>query len=193
MKRSELRYACYRAKGDKIAEDVDAALELVNSVRQPFHHWSGFAQDWDILVDSTGAIKIIKPETDYDTIHNVLLEAALYAKQGVDFDSFTDAQQNIITQVEILMLDKIMTWQNYNRVWGVEVDIAMKQIKTKLYNLKASQYEVTEDMIRASTKDADGSAFIGEQPVENVLEAKVMDAAEKKLFEEFLAKKYGKK
>ena len=190
--RSELRHACYRAKKGVATEKNQLLLDLIKPLLQPHQRWENFSKVWDILVSKSGDIKVIKPETNYDYIHNTLLEASLYAKQGIDFDSFDDNQMNIIEQVEILMLDNIMSWKNYNRVWGVEIDPELKTLKTKLYNVDPGQIEVTQEMIEASKKDADGNPLSAQQEP-NVLEMKPMSDAQSKAFEEFLAKKYAQK
>lgn len=190
--RSELRHACFRAKKGAATEKNQSILDIIQPLLKPHQRWENFTKEWDILVNGSGEIKIIKPETSYEYIHNTLLEASLYAKQGIDFDSFDDRQMNIIAQVEILMLDNIMSWKNYNRVWGVEIDPELKTLKTKLYNVDPRQIEVTQEMIEASKKDADGSPLTPEKEP-NVLEMKPMTEEQNKAFEEFLAKKYAQK
>lgn len=189
--RSELRHACFRAKKGAATEKHQPLLDVIQSLLQPHQRWENFTTVWDILVDGSGKIKVIKPETNYEYIHNTLLEASLYAKQGIDFDSFDDRQMNIIAQVEILMLENIMTWSNYNKVWGVELDPELKTIKTKLYNIDPKQKEVTPEMIEASKKNADGSP-LSEQP-STVLEMTPMTEEQTKEFEKFLARKYPQK
>lgn len=190
--RSELRHACFRAKKGAVTEKNQPLLDIIQPLLQVHQRWENFTKEWDILVTNSGEVKIIKPETNYEYVHNTLLEAALYAKQGIDFDSFDDRQMNIINQVEILMLDNIMKWANYNRVWGVEIDPELKTMKTKLYNVDPKQIEVTQEMIYASMKDADGNPL--SPPKEpNVLEMKPMTDEQNKAFEEFLAKKYANK
>lgn len=190
--RSELRHACFRAKKGAISEKHQPLLDVLTPLLKPYQKWENFSTVWDILVTGSGDVKIVKPETDYDYIHNTLLEASLYARQGIDFDSFDDRQMNIIIQVQSIMLDNIMSWSNYNKVWGVEVDLELKIIKTKLYNLKPAQKEVTQEMIEASKKDADGAPMTA-IPQPNVLEMKPMTEEQSRAFEEFLAKKYSQK
>lgn len=190
--RSELRHACFRAKKGAVTEKNQPLLDLIQPLLKPHERWENFGKVWDIMLNKASEIKIIKPETNYEYIHNTLLEASLYAKQGIDFDSFDDRQVNIINQVEILMLDNIMSWKNYNRVWGVEIDPELKTLKTKLYNVDPRQIEVTQEMIEASKKDADGSAMSAPKEP-NVLEMKPMTSEQSKAFEEFLAKKYTQK
>lgn len=190
--RSELRHACFRAKKGAATEKNQPLLDIIQPLLKVHERWENFGKVWDILVNKAGDIKIIKPETNYEYIHNTLLEASLYAKQGIDFDSFDDRQMNIISQVEILMLDNIMNWKNYNRVWGVEIDAQLKTLKTKLYNVDPRQIEVTQEMIQSSMKDADGNPLSAPKEP-NVLEMKPMSDAQSKAFEEFLAKKYANK
>lgn len=186
--RSELRHACYRAKNNAVSETQKPIIDIIEPLLVVGQRFENFAELWDILITKTGSIKIVKPETDYDFIHSTLLEAAIYTKQNSSFDVFDDRQLNIITQVESLMLDNIMTWSNYNKIWGVELDTNLKTLKTKLYNIDAKQKEVTAEMIEASKKDADGSAL--NMPESNVLEMKTMTPEQSKAFEAFLAKKY---
>lgn len=185
--RSELRNACFRAKNGVSTEKHAPMLDLVLPLLKDGQRWDNFSTVWDLIVTS-GKIVIVKPEVDYDYVHSTLLEASLYKKQGIDFDSFNDRQISIIAQVESIMLDGVMTWETYNKTWGVSIDPELKKFSTKLYNVSSNQIEVTEEMIVASQKDADGSAFT--QKEENVLQTKVMTTEQSKAFEEFLAKKY---
>lgn len=190
-KRSDLRHACYRAKNNSVTNANRVLLDVVEPLLSPGQRWENFSTIWDILVTKSGEVKVIKPETNYDNIHSTLLEASVYAKQGIDFDSFSDEQMNIIDQVEAIMLDGIMNWKNYNKVWGVEIEPDRKQLKTKLYNVSTNQKEVTEEMIVASQKDADGNPLTPQ--VENVLEAKPMTDEQAKQFEDFLKRRYPNK
>ena len=190
-KRSELRYVCYRAKkGPLQSEDHKKIASLIEKELSYGQNWSNFTVHWDLLVDRSGKIRIIKPEHDYNFIHSTLLEASVYVKNKIDFDSFNDRQLNIINQVDAIMLENIMTWSNYNVVWGIELDTEKKQIKTRLYNVKPNQIAVTEEMIEASKKNADGSEFTEESKVkETVLEAKPMTKEQQEQFESFLKRK----
>lgn len=188
--RSDLRNACYRAKKGVAEEKHKPLLDMIEPLLQPHQRWENFPTTWDIMIKGSD-IKIVNAETDYDFIHSTLLEASLCDRRGIKFDSetFNDRQLNIITIVEVLMLDNVMTWSNYNKVWGVQIDPTIKQIQTTLYNYKSAQIEVTEDMIKASMKDADGTPLSEEHIKETVLEMKPMSAAVKKDFDKFLAKK----
>lgn len=189
--RSELRHACYRAKNNAVSAQQKPIVEMIEALLSPGQRFENFTELWDILVTKTNVIKIVKPEVDYDFIHSTLLEAAIYAKQNSSFDALEDRQLNIITQVEALMLGDLMSWHNYNKTWGVEIDPTLKTLKTKLYNIDTKQKEVTAEMIEASKKDADGSVMTTAQP--NVLEMKTMTDEQAKSFEAFLAKKYSEK
>lgn len=189
--RSEIRHACFRAKNNAATEENKKVLAIVEPLLDVHQRWENFGTVWDVLLDSNSNIIIIKPETDYDFIHTTCIEASLYKKNGIKFDSFSDRQKNIIVTVETLMLDNLMSWESYGKAWGVEIDQSTKTIKTRLYNVRSSQIEVTDEMIKSSMKDADGSAFTEKE--ENVLEAKPMNAEQQKAFEEFLAKKYAQK
>lgn len=183
--RSDIRHACFRAKKNVASEENKKVLVEVEKLLSPGQRWGNFTKVWDVLIDRSGKIVIIKPETDYDYVHTTCLEASLYKKKNLSFDDFSDRQKNIILTVETLMLESLMTWENYNKNWGVELDPVTKLIKTKLYNVKSSQIEVTPEMITASMKEADGSAL--SEPV--ILETKPMTEEQKKAFEEFLAKR----
>lgn len=187
--RSEIRHACYRAKNNAATEKNLEILKHVEPLLQTHHRWDNFAEVWDVIIGKGGVIKIVYPETNSDYIHSTLLKAQLYVEMGKNFEDLDDRAFSLVNQVEQLMLDGVMTWENYNKVWGIEVDSQYKALKTVLYNTKSSQIEVTEEMIEASKKDADGSAF-GAAQASNVLEAKPMEDHLQKMFEEFLAKKY---
>lgn len=186
--RSEIRNACYRAKKGVVQESQQHLLDMVQPLLSEKQTWSNFPKEWDVMVKGN-EVKIIKPETDYDYIHNTLLEAALYDRQGLGFESFDDRQLNIISMVDMMMLDGIMSWSNYNKTWGVVLDPELKQLSTTLYNVKTTQIKVTDEMIVASMKDADGNPLTEQKVTETKLEMKPMDAAMSKAFEEFLSKK----
>ena len=187
--RSDIRHACFRAKKNVATDENKKVLAEVEKLLLPGQRWDNFTKVWDVLIDKAGKIVIIKPETDYDYIHSTCLEASLYSKKNISFDDFSDRQKNIILTVETLMLENLMTWENYNKNWGIELDPVNKSIKTKLFNVVSSQIEVTPEMITASMKDADGSPL--SQPL--VVEAKPMSPEQQSAFEEFLAKKYAQK
>lgn len=189
--RSELRHACFRAKKGAATEKNQPFLDIIQPLLKVHERWENFGKVWDILISKSGDVKIVKPETNYDFIHSTLIEASLYTRQKISFDCFDDRQSGIISQVEALMLDNLMTWENYNKVWGVELDPTLKTLRTKMYNVDPGQIEVTEQMIEASKKDADGSALSTPEP--NVLEMKTMTDEQSKEFEAFLAKKYSQK
>lgn len=189
--RSELRHACYRAKNSAVSEQQKPIIQFVESLLVTGQTFDNFTKLWDILVTKDNSVKIIKPETDYDFIHSTLLEAALYSKQGIDFDSFDDRQGNVIAQVESLMISELMSWTSYNKVWGIDMDPTLKTLKTKLYNVDPGQKQVTAEMIEASKKDADGSALNTQE--QSALEMKPMTKEQKGWFESFLAKKYSEK
>lgn len=189
--RSELRHVCYRAKNKAVSEQQKPIVEFIESLLEVGQRFENFTELWDILVAKNGDVKIVKPESDYDFVHSTLIEASLYARQKISFDCFDDRQTSIVTQVEVLMLENLMTWTNYNKVWGVVLDPKLKTLSTKMYNVDPRQLEVTEQMIEASKKDADGSALSTPEP--NVLEVKTMTDEQSKEFEAFLAKKYSQK
>lgn len=186
--RSEIRHACYRAKNNAISEKNRIILDIVEPMLDRHQRWENFGEVWDVALSKDKQIKIVYPETDYDFIHTVLLKAALYTEMGKSLQDLADREYNLVLQVEHLMLEGVMTWENYNKKWGVVVDKTTNSISTKMYNVSSGQIEVTQEMIEASKKDADGSAF--SEKTANILEVKPMDPEQQKAFEEFLAKKY---
>lgn len=184
--RSEVRHACFRAKKKADNEKHKEVLDLVKSKLPEGYRFENFAELWDVMVTG-GNITIVQPESDYDFIHETCTEAAVMARLGKDFSAMTARQQNVIAVVENEMLDGLTVWKEYNRKWGVTLDTELKKIKIKLFSVKPSQLEVTDEMITSSMKDADGSALTIEQV--NALEAKPMDEKQRAMFEEFLAKR----
>jgi hypothetical protein len=170
--KSKIRYVCYRAKNNCILDKHKEILEYVEQFLGPEHKWDRFSVTWDILVDrKTGQLEIIKPEDDINYIHNTCLEAKILAKKGLSFDDFNQRQENIIKIVETHMLSGIMDWTNYGEVWDVDVSNNVKQITTKMINVKTSQIEVTEEMIEASKRYPDE---IPDRPT--VSESEIRDA-----------------
>ncbi len=153
INRSDIRHACYRIKNNQPYKPELIALvepKLLNGEK-----WSDFSNTWDVLLDSNDQVVIIKPEVDYDYVHSVCLEAALYKKKGFDWD-FDSRAMNVIQIVELNMMDN-MKWEDYNKTWGVYVDLEIKKIHTKLF--KTVQNIVTPEMIQASQK-SDGAEMV---------------------------------
>lgn len=154
MNRSQVRHALYRAKNNIFAEDKQYIYDLVEPIIPVNESWQTFATKWDIFVRDD-IISIIKPEIDYDFIHTTCLEKSLHVKNDIKMQ-LTDRQDNAIQIVELNMLEGEMTWQTYNKTWGVFVDTELKRIHTKLFRTVVN--EVTEEMIRDSAK-SDGAAM----------------------------------
>ena len=154
MNRSEIRHALYRAKNGIFAEDKQFIYDMVEPKLPVNENWNTFTINWDIFYKD-GEITVVKPETDYDFIHTTCLEKALHIKNNIHMEA-TNRQLNTIQIVELSMLDGKMTWQNYNKTWGVSVDRELKRINTKLFLTDIN--EVTEEMIKNSTL-SDGSAM----------------------------------
>jgi hypothetical protein len=188
--RSEIRHSCYRAKNGAATEKNRTILALVEPLLESHQRYENFAEVWDVIVTKNKEIKIVYPETDKDFIHSTLLKAQLYVEMGKSLEDMSDREYSLVMQIEQLMLEKVMTWENYNKVWGIVVDPSTNSIKTAMYNVPSNQIEVTAEMIEASKKDADGNPFTPATLPTTVVEANPMDAAQKKAFEEFLAKKY---
>lgn len=171
ISKSELRHACFRAKNNSATEKNQIFLDMIKPLLKPGQTWENFATIWDLLIDKKQNIIIIKPEVDYNFIHNTCLTASIFSKKGIEFE-FSDRENNIISIVETIMLEGIMTWENYNNKWGIEVDTELKIIKTRLYTAPMNQYIVTDEMIEASKKDADGRPFTVVEPNNVELEVK---------------------
>lgn len=186
--RSEIRHACYRAKNGSVMENNKEILARVEPLLEIHQNWKNFGEVWDVIVTKSSDIKIVYPETNHDFIHRTLLKAQLYSELGKPFTDLDDRAYSLTQQVEQLMLNDIMTWENYNTVWGVAINGEINSIKTVLYNSKPSQIEVTDDMIEASKKEADGSAFSEQKP--NILQLQQMNETQTKAFEDFIARKY---
>jgi phosphoenolpyruvate synthase/pyruvate phosphate dikinase len=183
--RSELRYACYRAKKGNATEDLKPLLETVEAKLAVHQKWENFTSVWDILVDGQNEVIVMRPETDYDYVHSTCLEAGILSKRHMNFTSFNDRQHNIINIVESAMLEKLMTWETYGKDWGIEIDPELKLIKTKLYNTVSNQITVTEEMIEASKKEPNFTPIDIPEPLE--LDVKPMSPDEidtvKKMFQ----------
>jgi len=185
--RSELRNACYRAQKGKPRDSQKHLLDLIEPLLTGKQKWENFTQEWDILLDKNGNINVIKPEVDDQYINHTCAEAKVLAKNNLKFE-LNDRQQNIIDVLELSMLDGIMTWENYGEVWTFDIDRTSNVLRTKLIPGKPIQTEVTEEMIKASMKNADGSAFtrpedkedyqntvLDMKPIEDLEEIKKLD------------------
>lgn len=157
--RSEIRHACFRAKNGALTDKNKKIVEIVKPLLKTHQRFDNFTTEWDILVTSGGAITIIKPEVDIDFIKATCLEKQFQVKYGVGTE-MTPRKQNIITIVEIMMLDGKMTWENFEEVWSVQVDLQLKTISTKLF-ISRTQIPVTEEMIQASKQSEDDSEHTG--------------------------------
>jgi hypothetical protein len=189
--RSDLRNACYRAKKNVAEPRHQALLDMILPLLAEHQRWDNFPSVWDLLIKGD-EIKIITPESDFDYIHNTLLEISLYTKKGMfEISELDDRQLNIYTIVDIIMLEGVMKWETYNKTWGVAIDPELNQIRTIQYNVKSSQIEVTDEMIQSSMKDADGNALTAIPSIpETVFDMKPMEDSQKGAFEEFLKRKY---
>lgn len=193
LTRSQIRHACYRAK-NKVA--TDANKEILNQIEPLLlegQNWDNFSNTWDIFVDRNGKVKIVHPERNASFIEKTLLKISTYFEIGMVLDHLTDREMNVYDQVNPLLLDGVMTWENYQKVWDATLDVNTNAIRTKLFNIKSNQIEVTPEMIEASKKDADGSVYTGENEIKPVeVEMKPMNEKDKLAFNEFLAKKQNK-
>lgn len=162
MTRSELRHAIYRKRTGLPKPEYQQTYDLIEQMLPGGETWETFTTGWDVLL-SGDDIVIIKPETDYDFIHTTCLEKAMCEKRGLEFDA-TARQQNIVQIIELGMLEGKMSWDTYNKTWGIVVDMDTKRIHTKLFLTNVNV--VTDEMIAASAK-SDGAAMtaIPELPV----------------------------
>lgn len=154
MIRSDVRHALFRMKNGIPKENAKEIYDLVEPNIPSGESWSTFAQGWDVFVVKD-KIKVIIPEIDYDFIHSTCLEKLFASKQKTEVE-FTPRQMNVIQIVEINMLEKLMTWDTYNKSWGVRVDYELKKVSTYLF--KTVVNSVTKEMIAASAK-SDGAAM----------------------------------
>lgn len=150
LSRSDVRYNCYRMKKNKPDAKVLEVAALVEPLLDASQTWDKFATEWDIMVSLKGEIVIIKPELDEKFIHETCLEKKMLAKKGLTDEDFSDRQHNIVNTVESIMLDRIMTWENYNSVWGTKVNKELFLIETFMRNTNTGQKPVTEEMIKGS-------------------------------------------
>ena len=187
-KRSELRHACFRVKKNSATEENKKLTNLIEPLLSISQRFENFVDVWDIMIDKSKNIVIIKPESNLDFVKTVCQEKSFQVKYKTEPDekTWTDRHQNIVIIVEALMLDNLMTWENYNADWGVEVDPVLKQIGTKLF-VKSKQKEVTQEMIVASMDTPESTEFIG-SPI-NTIETKPMSKEDIKKFEKFLKTK----
>lgn len=183
-KRSELRHACFRAKKNAATADNLVLLSKLEPLLVTGQRWENFAVVWDLIVSSSGEIKIINPETDIDFVKTICQEKSFCVKYQKERE-WNDREQNIITIVESGMLVGLMKWETYGQKWGVDIDVTLKMITTKLFR-ESTQKEVTEEMILASRVSDDASPYVGEQPIDIQMEVKPMTAEETNQFEQFL-------
>lgn len=188
MLRSEVRHTCYRMKNKaEVAEDKKYIVKLVETIIPEGESWDTFSLKWDILLDQLGDIYPIVPESDYDYVHSVCLEIALSKKHSIPLNLDKRAL-NVYTIVELNMMEN-MTWDEYNKTWGVYIDYELKKIHTKLF--KTKQNIVTPEMIEDSKK-SDGAAMIetGSIPIVDMkMEPFEPTPAEKAMIEAALGKK----
>lgn len=130
--RSELRHACYRAKNNAVTPDKQPLLDVVAPHIPPRESWSTFADKWDIFLDKENNIRIVKPEIDFEFITTTCLKYSIYKQNGIA-PELSDREQNVIEIVELNMLEGKMKWEDFSKTWGVEIDMPLKHIKTKLF------------------------------------------------------------
>jgi len=188
MLRSEVRHTCYRMKNKaEVADDRKYIVELVEAIIPAGESWNTFSSSWDVLIGSDNQIHSIVPESDYDYVHSICLEVALSKKHNIPLN-LDRRGQNVVTVVELNMMDN-MTWEEYNKTWGVYIDYELKKIHTKLF--KTKQNIVTPEMIESS-KSSDGAEMVeaGSVPIVKMeMEAFVPTDAEKAMINAALGKK----
>lgn len=190
--RSELRHACYRAKNNAATEKNKVVLEVVEPLLSDSQTWSGFGTKWDLMLDTNNNIKIIKPEVDSEFIKDTCLEIKMSIKNDMPLDDLSERQLNVKHIVESQMLDGIMTWQNYNKVWKVFVDKDVGMIGTSVIHEQPTQKPVTDEMIQGSMKPAKGIESI-EKTTISMNEPTAMTPEEIAKFEAILEQMKNKK
>jgi len=138
-----------------VPDDRKYIVDLVEAVIPNGESWDTFSSSWDILIGSDDKIYPIVPEADYDYTHSICLEVALSKKHNIPLNLDRRAQ-NVMNVVEMNMMDN-MSWDEYNKMWGVYIDYELKKIHTKLF--KTKQNIVTPEMIEAS-KESDGAEMV---------------------------------
>ena len=191
LKRSDVRHTCFRMKNKQVPTESNAYIvEMVEKSLPVWATWANFCSDWDIFIDQSGTIKIIKPELDYDFCHSTCLEAALYKRKNLEFD-FGDRESNVLNIVELNMMEN-MTWENYNKTWGISVDHELKRIHTRHFLTKENV--VTPEMIKNSAK-SDGAPQLEVPSIPVVqmhsktITEDMLTPVERKLLEKYKAKK----
>jgi hypothetical protein len=176
--RSDIRHACFRAKNSALSEKNQKIIDIVVPLLGAHQRFDNFATVWDILVDVGGNIVVVNPETDIEFIRSTCLEKQFQVKYGVN-TPMDSRKQNIITIVDILMLDGKMTWENFEAVWGVGFDAQIKMIYTKMF-VPTTQKTVTEEMIQASKISKDDVAHTGESGVIEITPTEMSESDVKK-------------
>ena len=163
--RRDIRYSLHRAKKghQQHPANVKEVLDWVLEQKPDDLHMSDFATEWDIIVTKNKTVEFVKPERDINYIQSVCAEAKVYAKMGQKFEeNFDDRALNIITVIELAMLEGKMNWENYGTNWNVTLDVPTAQVSTRLLNVQPGQIEVTPEMIQASQNKRDASELDAE-------------------------------
>ena len=146
--RAELRHACFRMKNKAQDKENEETVKCLDGKLNKTQTWDEFSITWDVLIDRKGEISVISPEADKDFIEKTCAERHFVEKHGTKVE-WTPRQENVLSIVEVHMLEGSMTWANYSESWGVYLDPELKRISTKLYT-SPTQTEVTPVMIEAS-------------------------------------------
>lgn len=162
--RKDIRYSLHRAKKtDQHPAHVKTVLDWVLAQKPENLELQDFPSGWDIVLKRDGTVEFVKPERDITYIQSVCAEAKVYAKMGQDIqENLDDRACNIITVVELSMLEGKMTWENYGVSWRVTLDTSTGQVGTQLLNTHPGQIEVTPEMILASQNKRDVSELDAE-------------------------------
>lgn len=164
INRSMVRHTCFRMKaGQEPSANNKHIVELVQVPEG--ESWETFGARWDVIVDKKEKIHTIVPETNFDFILSTCAEAKMMFKYTgkVDFDDHR--KQNIVNIVELSMLGDLMSWDNYNDTWGVELDRDLSRIYTKYFKTKLNI--VTPEMISAS-RISDGDVMVKPAELEKI-------------------------
>jgi hypothetical protein len=175
--RSEIRHACYRAKKDQPANPE--ILSLVKEKLSPGEDFKNFSINWDLFLDKNNVLHIIKPETNYEFAHSVCLEKSICVKNNMD-PHFEPRQENVVQIVELNMLSN-MSWETYNKTWGISIDYELKRIYTKLFKTVVNEVTFPIQEVPVETEKVTVSPLIAEPITKEEGEAFLAMMRKKKL------------
>lgn len=143
--RSKVRYNCFcKRKGNEAPDQ-----EVVNLIEKQLgnYTWSGFTQDWDVVV-FPDRIKVIPNIKDISRVMEVCTYTHIAAKNNIILNQLSDSDSAIVQMVESQFLEGKMNWENFMQAWGVRWVSDRSRIETYLLNVPAGQIEVTPELIQ---------------------------------------------